>query len=455
MYQHTSFFVQLILYFIIMYCARIHLSADDIRLQGLHVRTVVGVLQVLVLLSMFSIHSFFSFLIRLLKRDRKKFVLVDLVTPEPTNNADSSNVDDAQSVVSRQSIPITKLTQLTSLSQLKSLSVVHPSHQNVDTDSARSVHSNASLKVDIQDLEECLANTQETQETVPDTFNNNIAAIDSISCHTEKSDDVSIGTDLRHSIVFDDSSKLDWYVFYILCLGGILWSTFMCFNFATANTSTSFVSGIVCGYAAHNIVEYWSTKRSYAVICWVSVYLILYVSILSLCWDNLIPVHNPDMFMVCMMYFNAFSCGFFWTALGGEIAFHGTSSVDHQGIYYDTRRAVPVCIIVMCVSGLSVAPETRIVVWDYLQDLSRLATLHLLCIEPMLKFVSIYMMVITLERKRTVDFVTALIIVHAVHVVLQKSKPTYTSHDIGLLVCAAMLLGVHVTFVLRHSFRKT
>tara|TARA_B100000902_G_C26998059_1_gene758460 strand:+ start:77 stop:583 length:507 start_codon:yes stop_codon:yes gene_type:complete len=167
------------------------------------------------------------------------------------------------------------------------------------------------------------------------------------------------------------------------------------------------------------------------------------------------PVENRDTFMVSVMYVNAFSCGFFWTALGGEIAFHGSSSLDHQGIYYDTRRAIPVSIIFMCISGLSVAPETRIVVWEYLEDLSRLATLHLLCIEPILKCMSVYMMVITLEKKRTVDFVDALIIVHNVHIVLQKPTPTLTSVDIGLLVCSAVLFAVHVLFVLRHSFRKT
>ena len=458
MYQHISFFVQLVVLFVIMYVAKVHLSTDDIRLQGLHVRTVVGVLQVLVLLVLYSIHSVFSFLIRLLKRDRKKFVLVDLVSHETDRDADNAHATDAVSVVSAQSIPITKLTQLTPLSHLSHLSTLQPcalssempTDNQLSARSGPSVQSSSSLKVELQDLEECLANTPEHEH---DAFHQNIKAIDAVSCHTIKSDDVSIGTDLRHSIVFDDSSRLDWYVFYVLCLGGILWSTFMSFNFATANTCTAFVSGIVTGFATHTVVEYWNHPRSYTIICWVSVYLVLYISILAQCWSKLTPVENQDTFMISVMYINAFSCGFFWTGLGGEIAFHGSSSLDQQGIYYDTRRAIPVSFIVMCISGLSVAPETRIVVWEYLQDLSRLATLHLLCIEPILKCMSVYMMVITLEKKRTVDFVDALIIVHNVHIVMQKSTPTFTTVDIGLLICSAVLLAVHVLFVLRYSFR--
>jgi len=109
--------------------------------------------------------------------------------------------------------------------------------------------------------------------------------------------------------------------------------------------------------------------------------------------------------------------------------------------------------MIMCLNGLCVAPETRIAVWDYITSLSRLATLHLLCIEPILKFLSMYIMIITLERKRTVDFVTSIIVVQAIHVVMQTRHKQYQGHDVALLVSSASLLGIHITFVIRHNLQ--
>ena len=80
MYHYLSFFVQLAMYIIIMYIASIQLSQDDIRLQGLHTRTVVSVLQVFVLLVFVTLHSIFRFLVTMLKKDKQTFVLVDFVS---------------------------------------------------------------------------------------------------------------------------------------------------------------------------------------------------------------------------------------------------------------------------------------------------------------------------------------------------------------------------------------
>jgi len=50
----------------------------------------------------------------------------------------------------------------------------------------------------------------------------------------------------------------------------------------------------------------------------------------------------------------------------------------------------------MCVSVLYSSPETRESVMTYTSTLSRLALLHLLLIEPVLIFLSMYVMIIVL-----------------------------------------------------------
>ena len=57
------------------------------------------------------------------------------------------------------------------------------------------------------------------------------------------------------------------------------------------------------------------------------------------------------------------------------------------------------------VGALYSSPESRLTVITYMRGLSRLATAHLLLLEPVLKFVSIYVLVIILERKKATDLV--------------------------------------------------
>ena len=59
------------------------MSEDDIRIRGLHVRTVVSVFQVAVLMVLWLCKVIFMFFITLLKRDKQQFVLVDIVTRLP------------------------------------------------------------------------------------------------------------------------------------------------------------------------------------------------------------------------------------------------------------------------------------------------------------------------------------------------------------------------------------
>ena len=418
MYQHVSFFVQLLFYSIIMYTASLKMSEDDIRIRGLHVRTVVSVFQVAVLMALWFCKVIFMFFITLLKRDKQQFVLVDIVTQHRT----------APTATPVAATP----TGTTNDDRELDIAELDPEAQNVEAGEESDNES------------KCTAATTARQH---DT--NSVPGVDSFSLRSESS--VSIGTDLRSSIVFDNSDRLDAYLLYVLAVGGIMWNTFLSFNFATANTNTAFVTGLVVGYMIINIWHYRNKPRSCSGICWMSVYSTLYIGIISMSWEQLASVDDVDSFMRNSMYVAAFISGMFWTCIAGEVAFQGHSQVHRHGIYYDARRALPIFLLIMCINGLCVAPDTRIAVWDYMSNLSRLATLHLLCIEPVLKFLSMYIMIITLERKRTIDFVTTILVVQAAHVVLQTAYAEYNAVIITLIVANAMLLGVHVTFVIRHT----
>ena len=78
-----SFAVILATYTFIMLVGNLRLEVDDTRQTGLHVRTLIAVHQVLVITMILSMHSIFVFLVRVLKKDTKGFVLVSYRKEQP------------------------------------------------------------------------------------------------------------------------------------------------------------------------------------------------------------------------------------------------------------------------------------------------------------------------------------------------------------------------------------
>ena len=75
--------------------------------------------------------------------------------------------------------------------------------------------------------------------------------------------------------------------------------------------------------------------------------------------------------------------------------------------------------------------------------LSRLATLHLLLLEPVLKFVSIYVLVIILERKKATDLVLSICFVQGLFLIVL--SPAFDVARITALTGCVVLLAVYTT----------
>ena len=118
-----------------------------------------------------------------------------------------------------------------------------------------------------------------------------------------------------------------------------------------------------------------------------------------------------------------------------------------RGILYDARRALPTFLLVMCVSALYSSPDTRSSVLEYIGSLSRLATVHVLLLEPVLMFVGLYVMIIAFEKHRSTDFMLAMVLVQGMCVVYRSE--TYDAVVIALITACVLLLTVHVTRLLR------
>jgi hypothetical protein len=148
------------------------------------------------------------------------------------------------------------------------------------------------------------------------------------------------------------------------------------------------------------------------------------------------------------LYVPAFCAGFFWTAVGHEVAFAGVQNLHvTRGILYDSRRSLPTFLLVVSVSALCSSPETRASVVGYVSGLSRLAAVHLLLIEPVLIFLSLYVMIIALERQRGTDLAIVLVLVEGVYTAYRRE--TNDALVITSIAASVLLFSVHASHLLR------
>ena len=424
-----TFCVLLGMYMFIMIIGNLHLEFDDTRQTGLHVRTMIAVYQVLIVTVMIFMHSIFRLFITVVKRDSISFVLisrkpgvqesqVDLTEEEHNELEWKSQVfSERQAQVGANSVNGFSAVEENNLHK----ATVCP-ERNVDTQSTQS------NKISIQ----------------------------------EDSETLSVQSDHTHlNIVFDTSTNLDLYVLYVNFIGLVLWDTFVCFNFATFDSCFIIVCGMVAGWICNNFSKECMchkgkvsrVPKQKAVLLLYSFMFLLIVSLAGSKWQ---PAYDLKLDQQLNLYIPAFLSGMFWTGISSEIAFTDIVQGNLQGgvtkgILYDARRAVPTFMLFMSVSALYSSPETRSSVNDYIGGLSRLATVHVLLLEPLLLFASLYVMIVAFEKQRGTDFILAMVLVQGMSVVYRtdRTEQGYDGAVITLIVACVLLLSSHVTRLLR------
>jgi hypothetical protein len=148
------------------------------------------------------------------------------------------------------------------------------------------------------------------------------------------------------------------------------------------------------------------------------------------------------------VYAPAYCSCFFWTAFAQDIAFTCVQNLHvSKGILYDSRHSLPTFMLMTTVSALSCAPETIDIVFEYIAALSRMAALHLLLVEPVLIFLSLYVMIIALERQRVTDLAIALVLVEGVYIAYRRE--TYDTTVITTIAASVLLFAAHAGHLLR------
>jgi hypothetical protein len=444
----SSFVVQLVLYIVVMTAGNVHVTADDIRDTGMHARTMLAVYQVLVVCVLISAHTVFLYFIRVVKRDKASFVLVERPldlgesetgTPRHSQHRahelswqekqrEEKQWDDIQlqeRVLQRQIVATESLTGAHWQDPEQDLPRGAEKYEDSRAASAKAASTKAAQA----------GSTQYAVETASVTV-------------SEASVDV-----LPLSIVFESSTNLDLYVLYVNFVGLVLWDTFVSFNFATNDSNFVLVCGLVCGWICNTMSNECrchisktptEAKQKLVFLFYASMF-VLVMSLGAVQWR---VSEDLDMGLQINLYLPAFFSGLFWTGVGVDVAFTGVVNENAtKGILYDARRSLPTFLLVMCVSALYSSPETRQSVIAYTSGLSRLALLHLLLIEPVLIFLSMYVMVIALEKQRSTDFTVVMVLVQGVRVAYHSE--VYDGVVITAIAASVLLVSVHVSRLVR------
>jgi len=402
----SRFLVLLALFTTVMFVGNMHFQEDDVRLTGLNARTLIAAMQVGIVSAVVLTHSVFVFFIKVVKNERTVFVLVS----RPNNSAP----------VSRAESPCNRFA----IQEIDSETVAAETASRTSKDTAHEVTNPA-----------------------VDNFTENEEA----RCEFQSQSETSEMLSLPLQVVFERSINLDLYFLYVTFVGLVLWCTFVSFNFSTYDSSFIMTSGMVIGWVCNMLSRECRFHESRIErvqggktrVLFYSCMSLLIVALGTTQWREPEDIQNSN---ALNLYIPSFCSGLFWTGVSHEVAFTGVQNVS-RGILYDTRRSLPTFLLLVTVSALCCSSETCERVFVYMSGLSRLAAVHLLLVEPVLIFLSLYVMIIALEKQRCTDFGIVLSIVEAMYIVYHCDQ--YDAAIITTIVASVLLFAAHAAHLLR------
>lgn len=460
MARSHSFFAQCFLFSFIMYFSQLRMAHDDIREAGVHVRTLVAAVQVGVLALVLSMQAVLRFVVGVVKRDDLSFAL--LGRSGRRSSRESSCSRSARSGRSGRSARSEACDEDAGLR---------------DCDPLGSPRGEAPARAALAEAVLAGAGPAEAgpagapsapptpadaeggrRQFLADAARHHNAVELELAYERARSEASGMapspppsllsgghsGDDgFENAIVFESNTRLDLYCLYLHCVGAVMYQTFLSFDYTLFNTQWMFASGLLAGWTATALAK--TCRRAGSERLRGSMWTLFYASVaLAIQVSALVRWTWPrdaSVGVLSTLYGPAFLAGGCWTTLCSEMAFTGART--SRGILFDSRRALPTFLLMTAVGALYSSPESRLSVVTYMQGLSRLAMVHLLLLEPVLKFVSIYVLVVVLERRKATDLVLSVCFVQGLFVIVL--LPTLDVGAITALSGCAVLLAVHAT----------
>ena len=237
------------------------------------------------------------------------------------------------------------------------------------------------------------------------------------------------------TVTFETQARLDWYVLRVHCIGLALWQTFLTFDCTARDIVICFITGLAMGWF-YESAKHWTCSKLLLVGVYAGVIVTLVLSEQHV-FASAIPA--ADYLTTegrLQLYFNIcilpFATGAFWV-----IAAHSAAS----DILLDARRSVVTFLLISLTYPLYWTRIDLAMVQAFLTKLPHLSTFFILVLSPVFKCVSIWILLVSLQRRHTLDLVIAL-----VAVLCFSSVVLYGFDTVSIIrtVLTSLLLAVHV-----------
>jgi hypothetical protein len=247
------------------------------------------------------------------------------------------------------------------------------------------------------------------------------------------------------SVVFEDASALRKYITQVHVIGMVLWSTMLCSDYALDQTAFMFLLGMLLGNVATVAAKVHEKRMRLPKVRMYGVYWVLIGALVRMYlvhdWTQIISyteeqlgiqatnVTWTDALWVVNVLISPLSCGCTWTFW-----------VDGNTLLQHYPTSVYTCVLLSIPVLMSVE---RGYVSSLCQRHNAWVTVHLFVTEPVLKFMTMYVLTLSLQVESVIDVLVVNAAVSGICYVIFSSHSELFDAVVGLLV--TLLLMFHLT----------
>jgi hypothetical protein len=246
------------------------------------------------------------------------------------------------------------------------------------------------------------------------------------------------------SLTFEDASALRKYITQVHMLGIVLWSTMLCSDYALDQTAFMFLLGMLLGNVATVAFKVYEKRMRVAKARMYGVYWLLVGALVSmyLVHDGssmisytetqlgIVPttVTWTEALWVVNVLLSPLSCGCTWTFW-----------VDGNTLLQHYPTSIYTCLLLSIPVLMSVEHGY---VSNLCQRYNALVTVHLFVTEPVLKFMTMYVLTLSLQVESVIDVLVVNAAVSGICYVIFSSHSEMFDAVVGLFVTLLLLFHV-------------
>ncbi len=229
--------------------------------------------------------------------------------------------------------------------------------------------------------------------------------------------------------VFSSAVDLQQYVARVHIIGFVLWATVIGVDFSHPSLLVAFTSGLFCGVMMTQGRLRSSSRHKSLMLCTFFVYSVLFTVVLATCFVYT-HVDFTDSSLVLFLGVVGVT-GLLW---GVQSPSPRILSTAQSAFITTTLMSVPILFLLSTLDDI-----------EYLVHRDMLGSLYVLVLEPLIKFLNIYALVISIKTNRAVELSVILASVLCLLLLIQNSDQEHPEPlAIAGCVAVALLFVVHI-----------